>query len=60
MKVKTFRSYSTSDLDNWINNFISSPDIEVIDIKFSTASIPIPNRYGSLEFSAMVIYKDKE
>ena len=58
MKVKTFRSYSTSDLDNWINNFISSPDIEVIDIKFSTASKQ--NNYGTLEFSAMVIYKDKE
>ena len=58
MKVKTFRSYSTSDLDNWINNFISSPDIEVIDIKFSTVSKQ--NNYGTLEFSAMVIYKDKE
>ena len=55
MKVKTFRSYSTSDLDNWINDFISSPDIEVIDIKFSTAS-----KQSLVQFSAMVIYKDKE
>ena len=55
MKVKTFCSIYTSELDNSINNFISSPDIEVIDIKFSTAS-----RHGVDLFSAMVIYKDKE
>ena len=55
MKVKTFRSYSESELDKRINNFISSPDIEVIDIKFST-----PSRQGIVQFSAMVIYKDKE
>ena len=58
MKVKTFCSILTSKLDNSINNFISSPDIEVIDIKFSTASKQ--NNYGTSEFSAMVIYKDKE
>ena len=58
MKVKTFCSNLTSKLDNSINNFISSPDIEVIDIKFSTVSKQ--NNYGTLEFSAMVIYKDKE
>ena len=55
MKVKTFRSISTSKLDNRINNFISSPDIEVIDIKFSTVS-----KHDLVNFSAMVIYKDKE
>ena len=55
MKVKTFRSSSPIELDNSINNFISSPDIEVIDIKFSTAS---EQRF--VQFSAMVIYKDKE
>ena len=55
MKVKTFRSSVTSNqLDNSINNFISSPDIEVIDIKFSTAFKQV------VEFFAMVIYKDKE
>ena len=58
MKVKTFRSSSTIELDKRINKFISSPDIEVIDIKFSTASKQ--NNYGTSEFSAMVIYKDKE
>ena len=58
MKVKTFRSSSAIELDNSINNFISSPDIEVIDIKFSTAARQ--DNYGSLLFSAMVIYKDKE
>ena len=58
MKVKTFHSNSQMELDKWINNFISSPDIEVIDIKFSTASKQ--NNYGTSEFSAMVIYKDKE
>ena len=41
-----------------INNFISNHDIEVIDIKFSTAARQ--DNYGSLLFSAMVIYKDKE
>ena len=55
MKVKTFCSNLTSKLDNSINNFISSPDIEVIDIKFSTAFKKVV-----VEFSAMVIYKDKE
>ena len=55
MKVKTFCSHPESQLDNSINKFISSPDIEVIDIKFSTAS-----RHGVDLFSAMVIYKDKE
>lgn len=58
MKVKTFSSNLTSKLNNSINNFISSPDIEVIDIKFSTAATQ--DNYGSLQFSAMVIYKDKE
>ena len=55
MKVKTFCDIYTSALDKKINNFISSPDIEVIDIKFSTAS-----KQGFVQFSAMVIYKDKE
>ena len=55
MKVKTFRSSSTIELDNRINDFISSPDIEVIDIKFSTGS-----KQGFVHFSTMVIYKDKE
>ena len=55
MKVQTFRSSSTIDLDDRINNFISSPDIEVIDIKFSTGS-----KQGFVQYSAMVIYKDKE
>ena len=54
MKVKTFSSILTSKLDKSINNFISSPDIEVIDIKFSTAFKQV------VEFFAMVIYKDKE
>ena len=55
MKVKTFCDIYTSALDKKINNFISSPDIEVIDIKFSTAFKKVV-----VEFSAMVIYKDKE
>ena len=55
MKVKTFHSNSQMELDKWINNFISSPDIEVIDIKFSTVF-----NQRVVRFSAMVIYKDKE
>ena len=58
MKVKTFSSNLTNKLDMSINNFISNDDIEVIDIKFSTAARQ--DNYGSLLFSAMVIYKDKE
>ncbi|MDY4882572.1 MAG: sporulation protein Cse60 [Muribaculaceae bacterium] len=58
MKVKTFSSNLTNKLDMSINNFISNHDIEVIDIKFSTAARQ--DNYGSLLFSAMVIYKDKE
>lgn len=58
MKVKTFSSNLTNKLDIFVNNFISRPYIEVIDIKFSTAATQ--DNYGSLQFSAMVIYKDKE
>ena len=58
MKVKTFSSNLTNKLDMSINNFISNHDIEVIDIKFSTAARQ--DNYGSLLFSAMVIYKDME
>ena len=58
MKVKTFSSNLTNKLDMSINNFISNHDIEVIDIKFSTAARQ--DNYGSLLFSAMVIYKDEE
>lgn len=58
MKVKTFSSNLTNKLDMSINNFISNHDIEVIDIKFSTAATQ--DNYGSLLFSAMMIYKDKE
>ena len=58
MKVKTFSSNLTNKLDMSINNFISNHDIEVIDIKFSTTARQ--DNYGSLLFSAMVIYKDKE
>lgn len=58
MKVKTFSSNLTNKLDMFVNTFISSPDIEVIDIKFSTAATH--DNYGTLAYSAMVIYKDKE
>lgn len=58
MKVKTFSSNQTKTLDRLVNTFISSPDIEVIDIKFLTAAKH--DNYGTLDYSAMVIYKDKE
>ena len=58
MKVKTFSSNLTNKLDMSLNNFISNHDIEVIDIKFSTAARQ--DNYGSLQYSAMMIYKDKE
>ena len=57
MKVKTFSPNLTNKLDMFVNTFISNHDIEVIDIKFST---DINNTFGTLHYSAMVIYKDKE
>lgn len=50
MKVKTFASYTESDLDEKVNKFLSNPSIEVIDIKYTAFSY----------LSTMIIYKEKD
>jgi hypothetical protein len=46
-------------LDNAINNFISSNDIEVIDIKYSTCVSGNEGRYSWFP-SAMLIYRTRD
>lgn len=50
MKVKTFQAWSEKRMDMEINEFLSDPSIEIVDITYSS---PI------FFFSAMVIYKEK-
>ncbi len=50
MKVKTFASYTESALDKKVNEFLSNPSIEVIDIKYSAFSY----------LSTMIIYREKD
>lgn len=68
IKVKTFiikeRGYAatTDRLDRWINKFIAENNIEVIDIKYSTALFggeggTIPSNWVP---SAMLIYRERE
>ena len=59
IKVKTFDPNSANPLhherlDNEINSFIANNDIEVIDIKYSTA-------FAENQFiaSALLVYKEK-
>ena len=66
IKVKTFVIKNSNNphhherLDGVINNFLAENDIEVVDIKFSTAMAP--NAQGGFfwEPSAMLIYKENE
>lgn len=65
IKVKTFiiksRGYGVDRLDKWINNFIAENNIEVIDIKYSTALFGDGgNILSSLVPSAMLIYRERE
>jgi len=55
MKVKIFDEEHESDLEKSINEFISSKEIEVVDIKFQT-SVSIFGEEQIFCFSAMVIY----
>ncbi len=50
MKVKTFTASTENVLDEKVNNFISNPLIEVLDIKYSA------NNY----LSTMIVYRDKD
>ena len=56
MKVKVFDECHEKDLEVSINKFISEFDIEVIDIKFSTA-ISIFSDEQVYCLSALIIYK---
>jgi hypothetical protein len=64
IKVKTFVMNSQNPLhherlDNSINNFIESNDIEVIDVKYSTSVTTGSNGHHYWYPSAMLIYKTK-
>ena len=65
IKVKTFilksRAADTDGLDRWINNFIAENNIEVIDIKYSTALFGERGTIlSSWVSSAMLIYRERE
>ncbi|HPF83364.1 MAG TPA: sporulation protein Cse60 [Bacilli bacterium] len=55
MKVKLFDENHEKDLEEAINKFLDSNDIDVVDIKFST-SIGIIGEEQLYCFSAMIIY----
>lgn len=55
MKVKIFDEEHEKDLENSINSFLNDNDIEVIDIKFSTASCVFSEEQIYC-FTAMIIY----
>ena len=55
MKVKTFDEGHEKDLEMVINQFLSTNDIDVIDIKYSVA-ISTCGEDQIYCFSAMIIY----
>ena len=67
IRVKTFVLSNSGNtqhherLDNYINNFLAENEVEVIDIKYSTAvaSFDSTGKYFWVP-SAMLIYKEKE
>ena len=66
IKVKTFVIKNSNNphhherLDGVINNFLAENDIEVVDIKYSTAMAPDAQGGFFWEPSAMIIYKTKD
>ena len=56
MKIKVFDESHEKDLEESINKFISEKEIEILDIKFSTA-ISIYKEEQIYCFSAMILYK---
>ena len=59
MKVKCFDENTEVDLQLKINNFLSSTNSDIIDIKYEVA-IAIHGDDQIYCFSAMVIYSEKE
>ena len=57
MKVKIFDYEDEIDLEEDINDFISSNNIEVIDIKYQV-SVGIFSEEQIFCFSAMIVYVD--
>ena len=55
MKVKLFDLEDETDLEKEINSFISSNDIEIVDIKYSVSSC-VFSEEQIFCFSAMIIY----
>lgn len=55
MKVKIFDLEHESDLEKAINEFLSSREIEVVDIKYQTA-VSVFGEEQVFCFSAMIIY----
>ena len=56
IKVKIIDENHETDLENSVNNFLSSIDYEIIDIQFRTA-VSIFSEEQVYCFSAMIIYK---
>lgn len=57
MKVKIFTGSEGIVLSTKVNDWILSVNIDVIDIKYSTA---YNDRYNSIHYSAMIMYRDKQ
>lgn len=66
IKVKTFVIKNSDNphhherLDGYINAFLAENDIEVVDIKYSTAMASYSTGGYSWKPSAMLIYKTKD
>ncbi len=59
IKVKLFDENHEKDLENSINNFITSTKNDIIDIKFSTSMGLFADEQVYC-FSAMVLYDEEE
>ena len=59
MKVKVFDETHEKDLENSVNDFLSSIGDNLIDIKYQVA-ITMFSEEQIYCFSAMILYKDEE
>ena len=58
MKVKLFDESHEKDLEEEINKFLSANEVEVVDIKFSTAIAVSEEQIYC--FSALILYKENQ
>ena len=58
MKVKIFDDEDEKDLEEDINQFIDSNDIEIVDIKYQVG-VGIFSEEQIYCFSAMIVYEEK-